>query len=92
YPDDTDRAATSLAARGAGVDPADFAQTLAESFARWLGLWRGQGLAPVRARWIERAHRPGTALTARLANGTAVDGLFDGLGEDGALILRLADG
>jgi BirA family biotin operon repressor/biotin-[acetyl-CoA-carboxylase] ligase len=91
YPDDTDRAATSLAARGAGVDPADFAQTLAESYARWLGLWRGQGLAPVRARWIERAHRPGTALTARLADGTAVDGLFDGLGEDGALILRLAD-
>jgi BirA family biotin operon repressor/biotin-[acetyl-CoA-carboxylase] ligase len=55
-------------------------------------VWRGQGIAPVRARWIERAHPIGTALTARLADGSALDGLFDGLDPDGALILRLADG
>ena len=33
-----------------------------------------------------------TTHRTRRSDGTAVDGLFDGLGEDGALILRLADG
>ncbi len=92
HPLDTDRAATSLAAHGTAPDPADFAETLADAFARWVGIWRGQGLAPVRARWLERAHPIGTALTARLPDGSATDGLFGGLDSDGALILRLADG
>ncbi|WP_242139125.1 biotin--[acetyl-CoA-carboxylase] ligase [Sphingomonas sp. TREG-RG-20F-R18-01] len=92
YPTDTDRRATSLAAHGATPDPADFAETLADTFARWLSIWRGQGLAPVRTRWLERAHPIGTALTARLPDGSATDGLFNGLDSDGALILRLADG
>ncbi|MDF0487389.1 biotin--[acetyl-CoA-carboxylase] ligase [Sphingomonas sp. H39-1-10] len=92
HPRDLDRAATSLAAHGAAVDPATFQETLADAFARWLGVWRGQGLAPVRARWLERAHPPGTPLTARLPDGSAIDGLFDGLDATGALVLRLADG
>ena len=92
HPTDTDRRATSLAAHGATPDPADFAETLADTFARWLSIWRGQGLAPVRTRWLERAHPIGTALTARLPDGSATDGLFNGLDSDGALILRLADG
>ena len=41
---------------------------------------------------MERAHRPGTALTARLPDGSAIDGLFERLDPGGALILRLADG
>lgn len=92
HPHDLDRATTSLAAHGAIVDPATFQETLADAFARWLGVWRGQGLAPVRTRWLERAHPPGTALTARLPDGSAIDGLFDGLDIGGALVLRLADG
>ncbi len=92
HPENTDRLATSLAAHGITPDPADFAETLADAFARWLSIWRGQGLAPVRARWLERAHPIGTALTARLPDGSATDGLFGGLERDGALNLRLADG
>jgi BirA family biotin operon repressor/biotin-[acetyl-CoA-carboxylase] ligase len=92
HPDLPDRPATSLAAQGAGVDAATFLETLAECFTRWLGRWRGEGLAPIRARWMERAHPPGTALTARLPDGSATDGLFERLDTDGALILRLADG
>ena len=92
HPDLPDRPATSLAAHGATVDAANFLETLAETFARWLGKWRGEGLAPVRARWAERAHPSGTALTARLPDGSATDGLFERLDADGALILRLADG
>ncbi|TXC71543.1 biotin--[acetyl-CoA-carboxylase] ligase [Sphingomonas ginsenosidivorax] len=92
HPDLPDRPTTSLAAHAAPVAPAQFAETLAETFARWLSRWRGEGLAPVRQRWLDRAHPIGTALTARLPDGTAHDGLFDGLDADGALILRLADG
>ena len=92
HPELPDRPATSLAAQGMAVDAATFAEVLAESFARWLSRWRGEGLEPVRQRWLDRAHPIGTALTARLPDGTSHDGLFDGLSGDGALILRLADG
>lgn len=92
HPDNIDRPVTSLAAHAAAPEPGVFLETLAESFARWLSRWRSEGLGPVRDRWLARAHPPGTALTARLADGTSVDGLFDGLDADGALILRLADG
>jgi BirA family biotin operon repressor/biotin-[acetyl-CoA-carboxylase] ligase len=92
HPELPDRPATSLAAQGVAVDAATFAEVLAESFARWLSRWRGEGLEPVRQRWLNRAHPMGTALTARLPDGTSHDGLFDGLSGDGALILRLADG
>ncbi len=92
HPDLPDRPATSLAAQGTAVDAATFAEVLAESFARWRSRWRSEGLEPVRQRWVARAHPIGTALTARLPDGTSHDGLFDGLSGDGALILRLADG
>jgi len=92
HPDLPDRPTTSLAAHGTPVEAGEFAETLAESLARWLARWRSEGLAPVRQRWLDRAHPIGTALTARLPDGTAHDGLFDGLDGDGALILRLADG
>ena len=92
HPADLDRPTTSLAAHGATPGTADFLDTLAAAFARWLSRWRSEGLAPVRARWLERAHPPGTALSASLPDGSAVEGLFEGLDADGALILRLADG
>lgn len=91
HPLDQDRPATSLAAHAPAPDAEVFAEALAEIFARWLSRWR-DGIAPVRDRWLARAHKPGTALTARLADGSSVDGLFDGLTGDGSLMLRLADG
>ncbi|WP_372340568.1 biotin--[acetyl-CoA-carboxylase] ligase [Sphingomonas sp. BT-65] len=92
HPDLPDRPTTSLAAHAAPTDPATFLDVLAETFARWLARWRQEGLDPVRQRWLDRAHAPGTALTARLPDGEAIEGLFDGLTSDGALILRLASG
>lgn len=83
--------ATSVSIYAPPPEPQVVADTLAEIFARWLSRWR-DGIAPVRERWLARAHPIGTALTARLADGTSVDGLFDGLTSDGALMLRLADG
>ncbi|WP_231621585.1 biotin--[acetyl-CoA-carboxylase] ligase [Sphingomonas sp. 37zxx] len=92
HPDLADRATTSLAVHGAVVAPADFIETLADSFGHWLRRWRGEGLGPVRDRWTAHAHRVGTALQVRLPDGGVVDGLFEGLSSDGALMLRLADG
>ena len=88
HPQDLNRPATSLAAlTGTSPDPAVFLEHLAESFARWLARWRGEGLAPVRSAWLAAAHPRGTALST--PDG---DGLFDGLDESGALRLRLARG
>lgn len=92
HPEGLPRPVTSLAAHDVPVDPEPFLEMLADGFARWLERWRGEGLDPVRRRWVERAHPKGTALTANLPDGAAVEGLFDGLDSDGALVLRLADG
>ncbi|WP_375403345.1 biotin--[acetyl-CoA-carboxylase] ligase [uncultured Sphingomonas sp.] len=92
HPDLPDRPTTSLADHGDAVTPGDLADTLAETFARWLATWRSGGVAPVRARWLDRAHPTGTALAARLPGGDVLAGLFAGLDADGALSLRLADG
>jgi BirA family biotin operon repressor/biotin-[acetyl-CoA-carboxylase] ligase len=92
HPEGLDRAVTSVAAQGVGApDPGLFLRDLAEAFARWLAVWR-TGLEPVRRRWLERAHPPGTALSVRLPDQPPIDGLFDGLDADGALRLRLASG
>jgi len=84
HPENLDRPAASL--EGA-VAPDALLERLAAAFAAWLGRWRGEGLAPVRAAWLAAAHPIGTALASGDAQGT-----FDGLDETGALRLRLADG
>jgi BirA family biotin operon repressor/biotin-[acetyl-CoA-carboxylase] ligase len=93
HPSETPRPATSLAElTGAAPDPEPFADALAETFGRWLGRWRSEGLAPVRAAWLAAAHPLRTALSTHDADGAPLEGLFDGLDEGGALRLRLADG
>lgn len=93
HPEGLERPATSLlAAANVSPEPGLFVADLAESFAHWLARWRGEGLAPIRRRWLERAHPIGTPLSASGADGASVEGLFDGLDEGGALRLRLADG
>ena len=92
YPDLPDRSTTSLAAHGVVPTPPEFVEQLADMLAAWLHIWRTDGLSPVIARWTERAHRLGTPLIARLSDGEAIAGTFDGLSPDGALLLRLADG
>lgn len=92
HPDLPDRRTTSLAAHGVLLGPESFGQMLADAVGRWLARWRSEGFSPVRERWLALAHPTGTALTARLPDGDHLDGLFDGLDADGALILRLATG
>ena len=91
-PEGLDRPVTSVAALGGAMPaPADAVAMLAEVFARWLAVWRGQGLDPIRRAWSARAHPIGTALAAR-TEGQVTEGLFEGLDADGALRLRRAGG
>lgn len=88
HPDLPDRPAISIAAlTGGAPDPQNYLEDLATAFLRWLGRWRAEGLGPIRQQWLARAHPIGTALRA-----DGVEGLFEGLDDDGALRLRLADG
>ena len=88
HPETLDRPTASFASIGlAAPDPGGFTVELAEALARWIARWRGEGLAPVRSRWLERAHPIGCALAA---NGS--EGLFEGLDAQGALLLRRAGG
>ena len=71
--------------------PKAFAPLLAASFARSLELWRSDpGSLP--DRWLAKAHPVGSALKVHLDSDTYIAGRFEGLGEDGALLLRTASG
>ena len=89
-----DRAATSLSAAGAApnVDVGQVATQLAAAFACWLDIWRQDGLERIRSAWLAAAHAPGTPLRVVRPDGSVLEGAFDGLAADGALILALEDG
>lgn len=92
-PEGLERATASLTAAGLGApDPESFLRDLADAFARWLTRWRGEGLALILREWQARAHALGTPLRTTGPDGDMIEGLFDGLDENGALRLRLADG
>jgi BirA family biotin operon repressor/biotin-[acetyl-CoA-carboxylase] ligase len=88
HPEGLERPTVSLASLGVSPpDPHIFLLDLVQAFARWLQRWRSEGLAPIRAQWLQRAHPIGTALSTG-----GREGLFEGLDGDGALLLRHADG
>ena len=92
HPEGTERPATSLAAAGLPVPlPMDVLTILAARFAHWRHIWAFDGFAPIRAAWLERAAGLGGRMVARLG-AEAPEGVFDGLAQDGALLLRLDDG
>ena len=93
HPENLDRPAISLSALGISPPhPQKFVETLADIFAEKLAQWRLAGLGAVTQEWQKFAHPPGTPLTANLPDGEQIQGRYHGLGDDGALKLRLADG
>ena len=87
-----DRATVALADFGAQIDPGDFAEVLADHLESALARWRGGGRDGLVRDWLARAHPLGTPLTVNDREGHPIVGTFDGLGADGAALLRLADG
>jgi BirA family biotin operon repressor/biotin-[acetyl-CoA-carboxylase] ligase len=92
HPAGTERPAISLAAAGLPVPtPAALLVELAPAFTRWRSLWEVQGFAPIRAAWLARTTGIGTRIVARLGS-ESPEGRFEGIAEDGALLMRLDDG
>jgi BirA family biotin operon repressor/biotin-[acetyl-CoA-carboxylase] ligase len=86
------RATLALAALAPAPNRDLFASALAASFALECDRWRTYGLEPTTRRWQAAAHSAGTPLTVTPPGEPPLSGAFDGLTDDGALRLRLADG
>ena len=54
-------------------------------------LWQEEGFTSIREQWLSHAHGLGQAMTARLPN-ISHKGIFDGLTEEGSLILTQDSG
>ena len=71
----------------AGPESGQIAAAVLDQIDHWRRIRLVDGWAPVRAAWLACAHPAGTPLRVR-AGGLDVGGAFDGLAEDGALLLR----
>ncbi len=90
FPKRTGYPATSLAAEGAeGLDAASVLEGFCQAFLSWYERWQDEGFAGVRAQWLGRAAGIGETIEVRLDDET-LSGIFAGLDEAGALILRRA--
>lgn len=87
-----DRPSATLTAIGPAPDRDTFAAVLVGAFDRELERWRTFGLEPVLRRWQQAAHPPGTRLSVHEPSGARLTGSYEGLAEDGSLLLRLEDG
>jgi BirA family biotin operon repressor/biotin-[acetyl-CoA-carboxylase] ligase len=88
YPADAEFPATSL--RTINVEPPapkDALTRLATSWSEWYRLWETGGFAPVRDAWLARAAGLGQRIRARLPDEEVI-GVFEGIDESGALVLR----
>jgi BirA family transcriptional regulator, biotin operon repressor / biotin---[acetyl-CoA-carboxylase] ligase len=93
HPANLDRPVSNLRSLGANPpEPQAVTQILADSLAMQLHSWRTQPLPVLLRQWEAAAHSQGSALQVKLPDGEALEGLFAGLSDDGALKLRLASG
>lgn len=87
-----DRKVTSLQDQGASVAVPDSLAWLDEAFFGYLATWQhGDGFGHIRAAWLERSHTPGQPMAINAQEGT-VRGTFQGIDEDGALLLSESSG
>ncbi len=92
HPDDSERPATDVATlTGVRHDPALLLETLASGFTSWRRRWQMGGFSAVKAAWLAAAHGLGQQLVVRLGH-ESLTGIFAGLEDDGALLLRLESG
>ncbi len=88
HPENTPYPATSLAARGRPLDPMALMAALKPAMAETLSLFdEGRGFGDVLALWRRHAHGLGGDITVKPPTGP-VTGIFEGIADDGALLLR----
>jgi BirA family biotin operon repressor/biotin-[acetyl-CoA-carboxylase] ligase len=92
HPDTLAYPATSLAAQGAAVDPADLTTELSRTMLARLAQWdRGAGFPAIRAEWLSHAAGVGGDIHVRLSD-REVSGTFETVDPAGRLMLRLPGG
>jgi BirA family biotin operon repressor/biotin-[acetyl-CoA-carboxylase] ligase len=92
FPPDTEFPATSLAALGVSVpSPSAALSQHAAHFAKWYEVWMTNGFSPIQDAWLARAAGLGSRIRARLTH-EETSGVFEGIDNTGALILREAQG
>jgi BirA family biotin operon repressor/biotin-[acetyl-CoA-carboxylase] ligase len=91
-PEGTPYPVTALTRHGGIITPRECLNVLDRSLAHWLAIWReGRGFAEIKENWLAHAAGLGQDFVG-LVNQKEVQGKFADLGEDGAMILILADG
>jgi BirA family biotin operon repressor/biotin-[acetyl-CoA-carboxylase] ligase len=92
FPAATEFPATSVAAVTGSAPPPDAVlERLAARWEDWFAVWLTQGFSPLREAWLARAAGFGDRLTARIGE-RELYGVFEDMDQDGALLLRSADG
>lgn len=76
---------------GHSVTPEEFLDLLAPAFARWQAQLDTYGFTPIRNAWLARAAKLGEPIIAR-TGGSEHHGVFEGIDDHGALILKTAAG
>ncbi len=84
--------ATCLADQGSAATPQELFARLVVSMDQTLIDWdQGRGLTRIRDAWIHRAQGIGNAVTVNLPD-RQIHGLFDGIDDEGRLMLAMPDG
>ena len=88
HPEGLGRAVTHLGAHGCNIDAASMLGHLAAALHNWLVRWSdGANFRDVRAAWLQRAGAPGEPTSINTGRET-VEGSFQGIDAEGALVLR----
>jgi len=69
----------------------DFRDIFLDQIKKDVTMWEYEGFAPIRAEWLRHAYRLGEDIQARLPQ-EVYNGVFEGLNENGVLLLRQKDG
>jgi len=91
-PEGTPTPATSLRALGINVEAETLFAALSDGWAEFRGIWdNGRGFAEIRRLWLARAAGLGQAVAIK-SGGTAIEGTFDTIDEQGCMIVRTSAG
>ena len=91
FPAETDFPATSFRAEGWGAAEAETLVAFCRHFLNWTNKWLEEGFAPVRKNWLWRCYGKDEEIEVEMENET-ISGIFTDLDEDGALLVKTADG
>lgn len=92
HPQGAEYPATNLGQYGIVTTPDKVLERLAQTCDTWLGVWdNGAGFEAIREAWMKRSLPIGAPLKVRLSD-EILQGSYQGIDPDGALILAIADG